>query len=660
MFEKILIANRGEIACRIIRTCQRLGIATVAVYSEADADALHAGMAGEAVLIGPPPAAESYLLGDKIIEAAKDTGAEAIHPGYGFLAENAGFVAAVEKAGLVFIGPPAQAIAAMGDKIASKRLAREAGVNIIPGHDGEIKDTKAALEAATEIGFPVMIKASAGGGGKGMRVAYTASEVEEGFAAARREAKASFADERILIEKFIEQPRHIEVQVLGDTHGNLVHLFERECSIQRRHQKVIEEAPSPFLDAKTRAAMGAQALTLARAVDYHSAGTVEFMVDKGRNFYFLEMNTRLQVEHPVTEMITGLDLVEEMIRVAAGEKLKIRQKKLKIDGWAIEARIYAEDPGRGFLPSIGRLSRYLEPRQSQDVRLDTGIFEGGEITMFYDPLIAKLICYGADRAAALSALRQALDAFYIRGISHNLPFLSALTAHPGFQAGDFDTGFIAREFSHGHTRAAPNKALDRTLAAVAVYLKSIEAARARQIGGRLAVADGGTREWAVGLNGQQWTAGVECGETGVTVRVGGRHLTIESVWQPGQPVFEGKIDGRTCFVEIDRLPLGYILTSSGQQSSVSVTSTAVADLSRHMPAKKPPHKSRNLTAPMPGLVVSINVEVGEEVGVGQALAVVEAMKMENILRAERHGTVARIHAAKGDSLAVDAVIMEFE
>jgi propionyl-CoA carboxylase alpha chain len=662
MFKKILIANRGEIACRVIRTCKALGIETVAVYSEADADALHVEMADQAVLIGPPPAIESYLKGEKIIKAAKDTGAEAIHPGYGFLAENAKFVEAVEKAGLVFIGPSAGAITAMGDKIASKKLAEEAGVNTIPGADGEIRDAKAALKAATEIGFPVMIKASAGGGGKGMRIAQTKAEVEERFAAARREAKASFGDERILIEKFIEQPRHIEVQVLGDRHGNLVHLFERECSIQRRHQKVIEEAPSPFLDEKTRAAMGAQALALARAVDYHSAGTVEFIVDQEKNFYFLEMNTRLQVEHPVTEMITGLDLVAEMIRIAAGEKLRLEQKKLKIDGWSIEARIYAEDPYRGFLPSIGRLSRHILPRVGAPVRVDTGVAEGTEISIHYDPLIAKLITFGADRAAALQAMRHALDAYYIRGIAHNLPFLSALMVHPRFVEGRLSTAFIEEEYRDGFFGGPMSDPVRLAMISVALFMDGIERAREASIAGPLRqVRPMEGCERIVFLNGERFHVEIEYERDGPLISIdGAKPLKVISPWKPGQPVFEGGIDGRRANVEIDRLALGYRLTTAGVVREVRVLRPALAPFYAELPQKPPPDTTRYLTAPMPGLVVSINVEVGEAVSAGQALAVVEAMKMENILRAERDGRVAKLHAAEGDSLAVDAVIMEFD
>ena len=662
MFDKILIANRGEIACRVMRTCKAMGIATVAVYSEADADALHVEMADQAVAIGPPPATESYLLAERIIAAARDTGSQAIHPGYGFLAENAAFVEALEKAGLTFIGPPAKAIAAMGDKIASKKLAAAAGVNVIPGADGEIRDAEAALEAAEEIGFPVMIKASAGGGGKGLRVANTKSEIEEGFAAARSEAKSSFGDGRILVEKFIEQPRHIEVQVLGDQHGNLVHLFERECSIQRRHQKVIEEAPSPFLDAKTRAAMGEAALALARAVDYHSAGTVEFMVDQERNFYFLEMNTRLQVEHPVTEMITGLDLVEQMIRVAAGEKLRVKQKKLKIDGWAIEARIYAEDPYRSFLPSIGRLSRYIPPTEGAPVRVDTGVAEGAEISIHYDPLIAKLITHGADRAEALSTLRQALDAYYIRGISHNIPFLSALAAHPRFAEGRLSTAFIEEEYAAGFSGGTMDHEVCRSMICVALFMDGIERAREGAIAGPLRQVRALERcERSVFLDGQRFDAALRYERDGPLISIdGGKPMKVISPWKPGNPVFEGGIDGRRVNVEIDRLALGYRLTTAGVVREVRVLRPALAPLYTELPPKPPTDTAKRLRAPMPGLVVSINVEAGEAVSAGQALAVVEAMKMENILRAERNGTVARIHAAEGDSLAVDAVIMEFD
>ena len=662
MFESLLIANRGEIACRVIHTARRMGLRTVAVYSEADAGAMHVDLADAARLIGPAPARDSYLNIAAVVAAARQTGAEAIHPGYGFLAENADFAEACAEAGIAFVGPPAAAIRAMGSKIEAKRIMQDARVPVVPGfHEPDMDDRRLA-EAAAEIGYPVMIKASAGGGGKGMRIARTESEVEEGFASARSEARSSFGDGRLLVEKFIDQPRHIEVQVLGDQHGNLVHLFERECSIQRRHQKVIEEAPSPFLDPQTRAAMGAQALALAKAVDYHSAGTVEFMVDRQRKFYFLEMNTRLQVEHPVTEMITGIDLVAEMIRVAAGEKLRVKQKKLKIDGWAIEARIYAEDPYRGFLPSIGRLSRHILPRQGAPVRVDTGVAEGADISIHYDPLIAKLITHGADRAAALSTMRHALDAYYIRGIAHNLPFLSAVMAHRRFAEGRLSTAFIDEEYGDGFAGGPMSDEVGRAMIAVALFMDGIERAREASIAGPLRqVRPMEAIEKVVLLDGDQIPVVMEYEPDGPLISIDGAGpIKMISPWQPGNPVFEGGLDGQRINVEIDRLALGYRLTTSGVVREVRVLRPALAPLYAELPAKIPPPGSPSLTCPMPGLVVSINVVEGEAVSAGQALAVVEAMKMENTLRAERAGTVAKIHAAPGDSLAVDAVIMEFD
>jgi propionyl-CoA carboxylase alpha chain len=661
MFKKILIANRGEIACRVIKSAKKMGIATVAVYSEADADALHVRMADEAVFIGPPAAAESYLKADKIIEACKQTGAEAVHPGYGFLSEKTDFAEALEKAGIVFIGPNKEAIAAMGDKIESKKLAAKANVNTVPGHIGVIPDSTEAVKIAQEIGYPVMIKASAGGGGKGMRVAYNDAEVSEGFKSAQNEARSSFADDRVFIEKFVEEPRHIEIQVLGDSHGNVIYLGERECSIQRRHQKVIEEAPSPFLDAATRKAMGEQAVALSQAVKYRSAGTVEFIVDKDKNFYFLEMNTRLQVEHPVTELITGIDLVEQMIRVAAGEKLPLTQDEVTLKGWAVESRVYAEDPLRGFLPSIGRLTRYVPPAETETVRVDTGIYEGSEISMFYDPMIAKLVTYGETRTEAIAAMRQALDEYYIRGINHNISFLSAIMNHPRFIKGAMTTGFIAEEYPDGFEGGVLSADGRSTLIAVATMMNSMEAGRAGQISGKMS-EDGPSygNDWVVHIEGEDVPVSFGLTQDGCQVLVDGSLLPIETDWTPGKPVVRGKVGGRTVAVEVDRLQEGYTLTHDGVSIPVVVRSPRAAQLAKLMPEKVAPDTSKLLLCPMPGLVVSIDVAEGDEIKAGQSLAVVEAMKMENILRAERDGVVSAIKVKAGDSLAVDDIIMEFE
>ena len=661
MFSKILIANRGEIACRVIRTARRMGIATVAVYSDADAGALHVEMADEAVRVGPAPSAESYLVIDNIMKAIRDTGAEAVHPGYGFLSENATFAKALEKKKVAFIGPGIKAIAVMGDKIESKKLAQEAGVNTVPGHLGILKDGKEAVKIAREIGYPVMIKASAGGGGKGMRIARNDAEAEEGFRSAVSEAKSSFADDRVFVEKYIEEPRHIEIQVLADGHGNVVHLGERECSIQRRHQKVIEEAPSPFLDEATRAEMGAQAVVLAKAVDYRSAGTVEFIVDRDRKFYFLEMNTRLQVEHPVTEYITGLDLVEQMIRVAAGEKLSFGQKDVKLEGWAVEARIYAEDPFRNFMPSIGRLSRYRPPEENGDVRVDTGVYEGGEISMYYDPMIAKLIAGGRTRDEAVQRMRGALDAYYIRGVSHNIPFLAALMAHPRFAEGRLSTGFIDEEYPEGFRTQDALHDDPRLLVAVAATLHRVVEQRAAAISGQMQGHERHPGDAYVALMGaEEYPLTAVLNAHGADIAIGDHTYAVRGDWRPGEPMFQGEVNARPVCIQIDRDGIVWRLTHAGSQADIKLLTERGAEMHRMMPEKAAPDLSRYLLSPMPGLLVKVSVEAGEEVKAGQELAVVEAMKMENILRAERDGTVAGIHAEAGASLAVDEKILEFE
>jgi propionyl-CoA carboxylase alpha chain len=648
-FDKILIANRGEIACRVIRTCKRLGIKTVAIYSEADADALHVRLADEKVLIGPPPSAQSYLQIDKIVAACKKTGAQAVHPGYGFLSEKQEFQKALAKAKIAFIGPDAFAIHAMGDKIESKKLALKAGVSTVPGYLHAIPNAEEAVKIAQKVGYPVMIKASAGGGGKGMRIAYNDEETREGFGSATNEAKASFADDRVFIEKYVEEPRHIEIQLIADGHGNCIYLWERECSIQRRHQKVIEEAPSPFLDARTRKAMGEEAVALAKAVKYKSAGTVEFIVDKHRKFYFLEMNTRLQVEHPVTELITGLDLVELMIRVAAGEKLPFQQKDVKLDGWAVEARLYAEDPFRNFLPSTGRLVKYREPAPGPDVRVDTGVYEGGEISMFYDPMIAKLCTYGKTRIDAIERMRRALDEFYVRGVSHNVPFLAALMAHPRFREGRLTTNFIAEEFKGGFTAAHLPPRDPAMLAGVAAVADRIKAER-------LGIMQDNR---VVMLNRDPVALTVTGSGSNFVVDVGGRHLAIETDWSPSEPLMHAKIDGQTVVVQIDAVGSGWRLIHEGGQAEALVLTPRQAELYALMPVKAAPDTSKFLLSPMPGLLASVAVSEGQEIKTGEVLAVVEAMKMENVLRATRDGTVKTLHAKAGDSLRVDQKIIEF-
>ena len=660
MFSKILIANRGEIACRVIRSAQAMGIKTVAVYSDADRGALHVEMADEAVHIGPSAAAQSYLVIDKIVDAAKQSGAEAVHPGYGFLSENAAFSDALEAAGVAFIGPGKRAIAAMGDKIESKKLADASGVTTVPGHLGIIADADEAVKISAEIGYPVMIKASAGGGGKGMRVAFNEAEAREGFERSVSEAMSSFGDDRIFVEKYIVNPRHIEIQVLADKHGNTIFLGERECSIQRRHQKIIEEAPSPFLDDATRKAMGEQAVTLAKAVDYCSAGTVEFIVDTDRNFYFLEMNTRLQVEHPVTEMITGIDLVEEMIRIAAGEKLSISQEDVVLKGWAIESRLYAEDPVRGFLPSTGRLVRY-QSATGDNVRVDTGVGEGDEISLFYDPMIAKLCTYGDSRAEAIANMADALDQTVIRGIGNNIGFLSAVMDHPRFREGRLSTNFIAEEYPDGFSGATVDDQAALRLIAVTAAVHCLYVARESQLPGRIddrpVVVPA---EWVVGIEGDSHRVHVTADTDAVIVDIDGQRMSVHSDWAFGHILFRGKVDGDDIALEIERVSGGYRIAWRGIDTVVAVRSARAAELASRMPVKAPPDLSRYLLSPMPGLVVSIDVAVGDTVQPGQTLAIIDAMKMENVLTAENQGVVAVIKAEAGDSLATDQVIMEFE
>ena len=667
MFDKILIANRGEIACRVIKTARKMGIKTVAVYSDADRNALHVKMADEAVHIGPPPANQSYIVIDRIMDAIRQTGAQAVHPGYGFLSENRNFAAALEAAGVVFVGPPSPAIEAMGDKITSKKIAQEAGVSTVPGYMGLIADADEAVKISGQIGYPVMIKASAGGGGKGMRIAWNDAEAREGFQSSKNEAAASFGDDRIFIEKFVTQPRHIEIQVLADSHGNCVYLHERECSIQRRNQKVIEEAPSPFLDEATRKAMGEQACALAKAVGYTSAGTVEFIVDGNRNFYFLEMNTRLQVEHPVTELITGVDLVEQMIRVADGQPLPFKQSDLKINGWAMESRLYAEDPYRNFLPSIGRLTRYRPPVEGKTarggiVRNDTGVFEGGEISMFYDPMIAKLCTWGPTRADAIEEMRLALDTFEVEGIGHNLPFCSAVMDHPRFASGNITTAFIAEEYEGGFTGATLDSSLLRRVAAAAAAMNRMAEIRRTRISGTMdnhtsRVGD----DWVVTLQGISWPVTVKADPAGSTVVFeDGTDLRVESDWTPGQPLARLTVGGEPLVIKTAKIPMGFRMRLRGADLKVHVQSPRQKELAGLMLEKAPPDTSKYLLCPMPGLIVKIAVEEGEEVQEGQALATVEAMKMENILKAERKGVVKKIKASAGASLKVDDVIMEFE
>lgn len=681
MFNKILIANRGEIACRVIKTARKMGIGTVAIYSDADKNALHVSMADESVHIGPPPANQSYIVIDKVMDAIRQSGAQAVHPGYGFLSENAKFAEALEAEGVAFVGPPVGAIESMGDKITSKKIAQEAGVSTVPGYMGLIEDADEAVKISNEIGYPVMIKASAGGGGKGMRIAWNDEEAREGFQSSKNEAANSFGDDRIFIEKFVTQPRHIEIQVLCDSHGNGIYLGERECSIQRRNQKVVEEAPSPFLDEATRKAMGEQAVALAKAVKYASAGTVEFIVDGEKNFYFLEMNTRLQVEHPVTELITGVDLVEQMIRVAAGEKLTITQDDVTLTGWAIENRLYAEDPYRNFLPSIGRLTRYRPPQEVASgpllvngkwqgeapegetaVRNDTGVYEGGEISMYYDPMIAKLCTWAPTREAAIEAMRVALDSFEVEGIGHNLPFLSAVMDHPKFVSGDMTTAFIAEEYPDGFEGVDLPEADLRRIAASCAAMHRVAEIRRTRVSGRM---DNHERkvgsDWVVTLQGQEYAVEIDADRDGASVTFSDdTTMRVTSDWTPGDQLAVLDVDGSPLVLKVGKISGGFRIRNRGADLKVHVRTTRQAELARMMPEKLPPDTSKLLLCPMPGLIVKINVEVGQEVQEGQALCTVEAMKMENILRAEKKGVVAKINAGPGDNLAVDEVIIEFE
>ena len=665
MFDKILIANRGEIACRVIKTAKRMGIKTVAVFSDADRNALHVQMADEAVNIGPPPANQSYIDIEKVISAVKKTNAQAVHPGYGFLSENAKFAKSLFDIGVTFIGPPQNAIESMGDKITSKKIAQEAGVNTVPGYMGVIKDEDEALSISERIGYPVMIKASAGGGGKGMRIAWNDTEVKEGFQSSKNEAASSFGDDRIFIEKFVTQPRHIEIQVLADTKGNCIYLGERECSIQRRNQKVVEEAPSSFLDEKTRKKMGEQACNLAKAVGYSSAGTVEFIVDKDKNFYFLEMNTRLQVEHPVTELITGIDLVEQMILVATGKPLSIAQKDIKLTGWAIESRLYAEDPYRNFLPSIGRLTRYRPPAEIKDkhsiVRNDTGVYEGGEISMYYDPMIAKLCTWAPDRAKAIEQMRIALDRFEVEGIGHNLPFLSAVMDHKKFISGQITTAFIAEEYSEGFDGVDLTDDKIQDLAACAAAMNRVAEIRRTKISGRMdnherRVGD----DWVVQIAGKVFLVNVLADTAGANVIFEDEtSIRVSGDWLPGKKLANMTAGDKSLVFKINKITGGFRMRTRGADLKVFVRTPRQAELSKHMQEKLPPDTSKMLLCPMPGLIVKIDVEIGQEVQEGQPLCTVEAMKMENILRAERKGVVAKINSSVGDSLAVDDIILEF-
>ena len=657
MFKKVLIANRGEIACRIIRSLRQLGVVSVAVFSDADRDAMHTAYADEAVAIGPALSAQSYLSIDRLVDACLQTRADAVHPGYGFLSENSNFLKALDAAGIAFIGPGQRAIEVMGDKIAAKALARKAGISVIPGYDEVLEDVDDVLEKADTIGYPVMLKASAGGGGKGMRVAFNSSECREGFKRAQNEAQSSFGDDRVFIEKFIDKPRHIEIQVVGDHHGNCVYLHERECSIQRRHQKVIEEAPSTFIDSATRAAMGQQAVELAKAVDYYSVGTVEFIVDQSRNFYFLEMNTRLQVEHPVTEMITGLDLVELMLRIAAGEVLPLTQSDVQMNGWAIESRIYAENPARGFVPSTGRLIHYRQPSQSGSVRVDSGVSEGSEISIHYDPMVAKLVCHGPDRDAAIALMRESLDQFHIRGVVTNVQFLASLLGHKRFVTGETTTAFIDEEYPEGFvSQTPPEPLLSRIIALIAVVhqrslvLQKRDSPPSSNPRHTHVVRTAGVAHWC----------SVEPEDEGYSVRVDGRLLKLTTAWTSAEKVTEFRIDGERYYAQVEPTDIGYSVVHAGSLVSALVLEPRTSELYDFMLLRTPKDQSHLLLSPMPGLLISIDVEAGDAVHAGQTLAVIEAMKMENVLKAERDCVIETIHAAVGDTLELDQPVIEFQ
>ena len=662
MFKKILVANRGEIACRIFRTAKSMGISTVAVYSDADKDALHVRMADESIYIGPSPSVESYLIIEKILDACKISGADAVHPGYGFLSENKKFCECLNAQGIAFIGPSLKAIESMGDKITSKLIALNAGVNTVPGYDDIIKDSDEAVKIAKDIGYPIMLKATAGGGGKGMRIAWNEKECQEGFIRATNEAISSFGDGRIFIEKYIQDPRHIEIQIMADSYGNMVYLGERECSIQRRHQKVIEEAPSPFLTKIDREKMGKQAILLAKAVDYKSAGTVEFIVDANKNFYFLEMNTRLQVEHPVTEMVTGLDLVELMIKVAAGQKLPLLQKDIQLRGWAIETRIYAEDPFQGFLPSVGRMERYIEPADD-GVRIDSGIFEGGEVSIFYDPMISKLITYGTDRNQAIERMSNALDSYYIRGVKNNISFLSALIIHPRFISGNLTTNFINEEYPEGFSTNVLSQADMAVFVATAAVIHVIKSNRHTLISDQLVGHEYSPLEKLVVItnNGaQEYQLLVSGSDQSYTVDLDGQLFTFETDWCIGEPLLRASINGREVVLQVDQIGQHIHLFHQGSKKEILVVSPKLAELNKHMLIKEKPDTSKLLVSPMPGLLVKLSVRVGDTVKSGQDIAVIEAMKMENNLCANNDGVVLNIPVSEGDSLAVGELIVEFE